>query len=239
MKYIFPVLMVFCSLLSFSSPASVVMTNTRVIYPAGEKSKTIQFTNQSDIPYLMQLWTDINNPDSSPDNADGPFIVSPVIFRMEPKSGQSARLSFVGENLPQDRESLFYLNFSQIPPKSSGGENNKLLLILKSRVKIFYRPKTIQGSAAEVAKNLAFELRPLKGANQLHIKNNSGFYASFASAEIKAEDKVYPVDIDMVAPKSEQTITLKHIPSGKAGSFTLRYTLINDLGAKKVNETTI
>jgi fimbrial chaperone protein len=239
MKYILPVLIALCSLLHFSASASVVMTNTRIIYPAGEKSKTIQFTNRSDIPYLMQLWTDVNNPSSSPDNADGPFIVSPVIFRMEPKSGQSARLSFIGENLPQDRESLFYLNFSQIPPKNSGGQSNKLLLILKSRVKIFYRPETIQGNPAELTKNLAFELRQLKGVNQLHIKNSSGFYASFASAEIKVKDKFYPVDVDMVAPKSEQTITLKDIPSGQAGSFTLRYTLINDLGAKKVNEILI
>lgn len=239
MKFYSVIPILFCSVLSFSASASVVMTNTRVIYPAEEKSKTIQFTNRSDIPYLMQLWTDINNPDSSPDNADGPFLVSPVIFRMEPKSGHSARLSFVGENLPQDRESLFYLNFSQIPPKSSGGEANKLLLILKSRVKIFYRPKAIQGRPTDLAKNLSFELSQLNGVNLLRIKNSSGFYASFASAEIKVKDKSYPVDIDMVAPKSEQILTIKNMPAGQKGAFTLRYTLINDLGAKRVNETLI
>lgn len=239
MKYFSYILIVFHILLSLSASASVVMTNTRVIYPAEETSKTIQFTNRSNIPYLIQLWTDVNNPDSTPDNSDGPFIVSPVVFRIEPKSGQSARLSFVGENLPQDRESLFYLNFSQIPPKSSGGEANKLLLILKSRIKMFYRPKNIQGSASELSKNLVFDLNQQKGVSQLRIKNNSGFYASFANAQIKVKGKFYPVDIDMVAPKSEQTVTLKNLPSGQKGTFTVHYTLINDLGAKKTHETLI
>lgn len=40
--------------------------------------------------------------------------------------------------LPQDRESLFYFNLREIPPKSS--KPNTLQLALQTRIKLFYRP---------------------------------------------------------------------------------------------------
>ncbi|MFZ1871738.1 MAG: fimbria/pilus periplasmic chaperone, partial [Chania sp.] len=66
--------------------ASVVMLNTRVIYPSGSQSQTVQLTNNDNIPYVVQMWSDINNPSSTPDKADGPFVVVPALFRIEPKT---------------------------------------------------------------------------------------------------------------------------------------------------------
>jgi len=93
---------------AMSSLASVVMTGTRVIYPGGAKERSIQFSNQDDAPSVVQVWIDSGNPDSTPETADAPFVVTPPVFRIEPKSGQTARLIFTGKDLPQDRESVFF-----------------------------------------------------------------------------------------------------------------------------------
>lgn len=44
---------------------------------------------------------------------------------MEPKSGQTIRIVYTGESLPQDRESLFYLNVLDIPAKPKLEENSE------------------------------------------------------------------------------------------------------------------
>ena len=131
----------------FPSSASVVMTNTRVIYPSDAKERSVQLRNNDSFPNVVQVWTDINNSESTPENADGPFLALPAIFRIEPNRGQLFRLIYSGDNLPKDRESLFYLNFLQIPPisKDNAGEN-QMLVMLKNRVKIFYRPVEIKSN---------------------------------------------------------------------------------------------
>lgn len=43
--------------------------------------------------------------------------------------------------MPQDRESLFYLNVREIPPKPD--KPNVLQLAMQSRIKLFYRPSAI------------------------------------------------------------------------------------------------
>ncbi|WP_165446200.1 fimbrial biogenesis chaperone [[Erwinia] mediterraneensis] len=215
------------------------MTNTRIIFPATEPFKTIQFSNQDNVPYVMQLWTDTSNPDSTPDDADAPFIVAPVIFRIEPHSGQSARLHYIGKALPPDRESLFYLNFTQIPPGNIGGETNKLLLILKSRVKIFYRPPGIKGSPADIDHHLTFQLTWEKGNAILQIKNSASYYASFAHMVIKGPDNSWPVEIDMIAPQSRQSLSLKHLPQQSSAPLEIEYTLINDSGRKIKHQITL
>ncbi|WP_431221800.1 fimbrial biogenesis chaperone [Serratia sp. L9] len=124
----------------------------------------MQLTNNDSIPYVVQMWTDINNPSSTPDNADGPFVVVPALFRIEPKTGQSVRLMFTGKDLPQDRESVFYLNSVQIPPKNiAGAAENQMTVVLRNRVKVFYRPKGIVGGPEKVTEQIRFSLKQQGG----------------------------------------------------------------------------
>ncbi|SPZ91589.1 fimbrial chaperone protein StbB [Serratia marcescens] len=98
-------------ILPYHASASVTCSATAYL-PRRGAGKTLQFTNDDGTPALMQIWLDINNPKSTPENADAPFVASPQIFRMNPHSGQMVRLSFVGQPLPRDRESLV---LSQLP----------------------------------------------------------------------------------------------------------------------------
>lgn len=217
--------------LAASAMASVVMLNTRVIYPAGAKSQTVQLTNNDNIPYVVQMWTDINNPASTPDNADGPFVVVPALFRVEPKTGQSVRLVFTGKDLPQDRESVFYLNSVQIPPKNLAGEQqNQMTVVLRNRVKIFYRPKGIAGSPEKVAEQLRFSLKQQAGQWVLTAYNDSGYYASFIKAAALVGDKEVPFKVDMVPPKSQASWKLEKGTLSPAGASKVAFTLVNDYG---------
>ncbi len=44
--------------------------------------------------------------------------------------------------LPSDRESLFYYNVREIPPKT--GKANTLQIALQTRIKLFWRPKALE-----------------------------------------------------------------------------------------------
>ncbi|WZB64386.1 fimbria/pilus periplasmic chaperone [Achromobacter xylosoxidans] len=55
-----------------------------------------------------------------------PFIVSPALTRVEPDGSALLRVFHAKRPLPTDRESLFYLNVMETPPRSS--EENALTL---------------------------------------------------------------------------------------------------------------
>ncbi|HEY3592094.1 MAG TPA: fimbria/pilus periplasmic chaperone [Buttiauxella sp.] len=230
-RKVFGVITVFLLMLSTYATASVTMLNTRVIYPSDAQSQTVQFTNDDTIPYVMQVWSDINNPTSTPDNADGPFITVPALFRIEPKTGQSVRLVFTGKKLPHDRESVFYLDTIQIPPKNTAGNaQNQMMIVLRNRMKIFYRPKEITGSPDDVAKKIRFSLSEEKGRWVLTATNDSGYYASLISASVVKGNKNIPFNVDMVPPKSQLHWTLNKNESSLSGAQKVKFTLVNDYG---------
>ena len=46
--------------------------------------------------------------------------------------------------LPADRESMFYFNVREIPPKSN--KSNTLQIALQTRIKLFWRPKALENT---------------------------------------------------------------------------------------------
>lgn len=221
-------------LLALTTPAaaSVVMLNTRVIFPGDAQSQTLQFTNNDKIPYVMQMWSDINNPSSTPDNADAPFITVPAMFRIEPNVGQSVRLIFTGKNLPQDRESVFYLNSVQVPPKNTSGGENQMMVILKNRVKIFYRPKSIIGGPDNVTRQLHFKLKQDSGRWVLNVKNESGYYATVIAASVVTGKNEVSFPAGMISPKSSVDWALNKQVSSIANASKVKFTVINDYGGQ-------
>jgi len=221
-------------IMSQNAFASVVMTGTRIIYPSQTREKSVQLRNMDNQPYIVQVDTDKGQKKSASD--DGDFVVTPQIFRMEPNAGQSVRLMYTGKNLPQDREAIFYMNFTQLPAtKAANQSGNQLVLSITNRVKIFYRPQGITGRQEDTAKNLTFRM---DGKN-IQVKNPGGYYASvrrasliFKGREIRLADSV------MVAPKSSSEWT-PSIPVQSLKGAHLRLTLVNDYGMDTTSERTL
>lgn len=122
--------------------ASIVITGTRVVYDAAQREVTVKLNNDGQSPMLVQSWIDEGNLQATPDTSAAPFVLTPPIARIDPNKGQALRVRFTGQKaLPQDRESLFWLNVLEVPPSSAEGQN-RLKIAFRSRVKFFYRPPT-------------------------------------------------------------------------------------------------
>jgi len=217
--------------------ASVVLTGTRIIYPAALSGKTLQLSNEDTHPWLVQAWLDAGDEASTPDTLDEsiPFALSPPIFRMEPHSGQALRLMFTGSQvLPNDRESVFYFNFIQIPALAADAlDANRLVMLLRNRVKVFYRPHRLrQPNPGKIACALRFHLNE----GQIQVENPAAFHAVIRSAQLHAGDHSLPlVRGQMLAPFSQQTLPLAEPVTAPAGA-QLRVTLVNDYGADESHD---
>ena len=228
------VLIVIVMTIADYAQASVVMTGTRIIFPSGVNEKIIQFSNPDPQPYIMQLQltTENNQPDLK-----APFVLLPPVFRMEPHTGQSVRLIANGTSaLPQNKESLFYLNFTQLPSmKASLQDKNSLLIALTSRVKIFYRPNSLVGDPINAYKDLVFSAHQ----GGLKVINPTGFYINVSEAQVMISGKVISLpDAGMLAPQStSQWRTGQKISSLNGASIKL--TMVNDYGTDIIKERPI
>ncbi|MFB0713167.1 molecular chaperone [Buttiauxella noackiae] len=207
-----------------SSQASVVMTGNRVVYPADAKQVSVQLTNQDDFPNVMQAWLDSGDEQSTPQTARAPFMLTPPMFRMAAHSGQTLRLQFTGADLPKDKESVFWLNILQIPPVAKGSEaSNQMVVMLRSRMKVFWRPAGLQGSPNEMNKTTTASV----SGRKLSLTNNSGYYASIAHVVVTIGNKPVKLGGEMIAPGATKAWPLVGTPMGDS----VQMTWINDQGA--------
>ncbi|CNJ55501.1 fimbrial biogenesis chaperone [Yersinia aldovae] len=224
-----------CSLLLLSgiplwAQASVVMTGTRIIYPEGTREKVLQLSNKDEHPNLVQLWMDDGNNQSSPSKSDVPFTLTPQIFRMEANSGQVVRLSYIERHLPKDRESVFYLNFLQIPAlKADKQPENKLVLIVNNRLKVFYRPAALKENVDTLGKKLRVTLDTTSG-DKIKIHNPTPYYISLRDAKLISNGKTISfATSEMFAPNSTTDVALPAGVKANTGEL-LTLNVVNDYG---------
>jgi len=226
------------SILSAPVLASVILTGSRVIYPAAQPAQTLQFSNMDKYPYLMQIWLDTGAGDNSEQmgTPDAPFTVSPPIFRMEPGSRQAVRLINTDEQvLPRDRESVFYLNFTQIPAFAQDElEYSQLVMLLKSRVKVFYRPRKL---SRPDTRKLACGLRFHMDGTHVAVENPAAFHAVIRSVEWNPGEKGGKSLLagQMLPPFSQQYWPLTGAFVQPATDAQVQVTLVNDYGADEVH----
>lgn len=204
--------------------ASVVMTGTRVIFPSSVMEKTIQLKNPDAQPYVVQLqMTDESG------KADKNSLFSPVppVFRMEPNTGQSVRLIFTGKGLPEDKESVFYLDFTQLPSlKKSQQEQNQLIIAIRNRVKVFYRPVSLEGTQSDAYRALNFSI-----VNEnFSVENPTGFHIPIREAKLLINGQSINIaDNIMLSPKSKTLWHLSKKITALSGS-RLQLIFVNDYG---------
>nr|WP_243883863.1 molecular chaperone [Shewanella algae] len=215
------------------------MTGTRVIYPGNAKDHSIQLLNRDNFPNVVQLWMDIDNPESTPETADAPFVLLPAVFKVPANGGQTVRILYTGTALPQDRESVFYLNSLQIPPSNKADSSNKMLVMLRNRNKVFYRPESLTVSPNQVPSMLAFSLHHDTSGLQLEVHNPSPYFASFSQASLQVNERLSSIPVAMVAPFSRTSWPVTNLIVASGSSAQLKFTLINDQGAQITQEREI
>lgn len=227
------------SMLAIAAPAtlaSVVLNGTRVIYPEAEPETTLKLTNDSEVPALVQAWIDDGNLNATPEDTKTPFMLAPPLFRLDGKKGQTLRIVYLGDALPRDRESLFWLNVLEVPPMAAddgGAAANSLQLAFRSRIKLMFRPKDLPGDAGAAPFSVTWRLaRKDDGKQVLKATNPTAYHVTFTTVEATAQGHTFSNDAGaMAAPGETIEFPIGDTPAVSGEPDTVRFTTIDDYGA--------
>ncbi len=206
--------------------ANIVINGTRVIYPEKSKEAIVQLVNNGDDPSLVQSWIDDGDINSTPETARVPFLLSPPVVKVSGHNGQQLRIKKLPAALPDDRESVFYLNVLDIPPVPENLKNqNTVQLAIKSRIKLFYRPSSLRGSLDDALTKM--EIR--SEGREIQLVNNSPFHITVANVATSGKELLLN-DAVMVNPFSQASASAKRLVA-KGQTIQVKY--VDDLGAYK------
>ena len=213
------ILLVITSLWSEASLAGVVVGGTRVVYNGGKREASLSVRNPDQNPYLIQTWADANGPSGETKSAQQPpFVVTPPVFRLDAGKENMVRIIRTGGDLPEDRESIYWMNIKSIPA-SSKNDKNVLQISVKTRIKLIYRPEGVHAPTEDDYRQVSFH----RAGNQIQIINPTSYYLSFFSLNIGHTPVTASI---MVPPKDRASYPM---PSAASGS-QVTWRAINDFG---------
>lgn len=200
--------------------ASISLSGTRLVFDEGRKEETVTVRNDGN-DIVVQSWVE------SETGADLPFAITPPLVRVAAKQQQLLRVLFSGSSLPSDRESIFWLNVQEIP--QSAGEENTLQLAVRQRIKVFYRPKGLPGTAFAAPEQLEWRLLNASGGQQLQIKNPTPYYTTLVDLVLYGAKETKVAESRMLTPGEVITISLSNMANSKQ---RLEFGSINDYGGR-------
>ena len=213
---------------AFHASAVVNAEKTRVVFNSGSIAESLSLVNSEKEPVVVQVWTDNGDPTVSPDQVHTPVVINPPVFKMKPGEIRNIRLLLVSAgSLPQDRESVYWLNIYQIPPNTETqhtGEK-KIVLPLKIRMKVFVRPEKIGELQENDAQKLQFSIDRESGNKTLLIQNPTPWHLTLSS--LRSGKTALPGV--MVAPFTSERV---EIPADKTLADKVDYDVINDNGTR-------
>ena len=230
--------------LPFIAQADVVLSTTRIIYKEKSNGVDMRMENRGQHPLLVQTWMDEGDKNADPSTLKVPFTITPPIARLDPQRGQTVTFMYTGSQpLPKDRESVYWFNALEIPPKPKATDNKEssvLQMAFRTRIKLFYRPDGIGGekNAAEAIEKVTWRRGVSQGKAVISGKNDSPFYISYATLTLQANGKEYKVTTDMLKPFSQQDFPVDNATALPAGA-TLEYSAINDFGARVTKKVSL
>ncbi|WP_109125300.1 fimbria/pilus periplasmic chaperone [Dyella sp. C11] len=223
--------------------ANVIVGGTRVVYQAKDGEVTVRLTNDNNAPALIEAWVDAGDEKSTPDTANTPFVVTPPLFRMEPHKEQSLRILATANQLPQDRESVFWLNVLEVPPKPNSPEltgKNLVQFAFRSRLKLFYRPATLQGDATKAPAQLTWKVVKEGGDYALVAHNPSPFHITITTLTVQAGGKSLTTDkVGMVDPMGDLHVSVPGMTAAPASNAVVSFDTINDYGSTGTTKSSV
>lgn len=225
-----------CCLAVASANANVIIAGTRVIFPAQDGEVTVRLTNDNTTPALIEAWIDSGDAHSTPDKVDTPFLITPPLFRMDAHKDQSLRILYTqGKRpLPIDRESLFWLNVLEIPPKPTGQRavgKNYLQLAIRSRLKLFYRPANLAGDPIKAPSEVTWKAVADGSGYALEVRNPTPYHVTIIKLSLDVGGRQYVADTGMVDPFGTLRLQVKDLRQAPAAGTTIAYDIVNDFGA--------
>lgn len=212
-----------------SANAAIALDRTRVIFNDNVPAMSVNISNQNkELPYLAQAWIEDEKGNKL---STGPLMALPPVQRVEPGAKSMIKIQSTPATsaLPQDRESVFYFNVREIPPRSK--KPNVLQLALQTRVKLFYRPKGIIPSKNDMDNPWQDKLTLQRNGEGYMAVNPTPYYITLIDAEPSrgstANKKFQAI---MVPPLGSVSLNTSAALLGSAPVLTY----INDYGGRPV-----
>lgn len=197
------IIYLFISSFSLYTIAGVSLKQTRVIFKATDKSKSVVIYNNSPNLYLAQSQINLtlNN-----QKVDDSFIIIPPLVRVEPNLSSTVKILPQSlSHLPKDKESVFFIAIQLIPESKKINSqdkseiNTEITVVTRFVIKLFYRPELLlEKSSSDFADKLSFSVVN----NKLVIKNPSPYFMSLSQLKLNGVLYSSPIPV-MVPPLSE------------------------------------
>lgn len=193
------ILVLIMLLVANSAYAQLTFDRSRVVFDASTQStQSFVINNASaNTTYLAQTWIE----NDKGEKIVTPLAALPVLQRIDPNQSKQVKISLIGDTsmLSEDRETMLFLNILGIPPKGSTG-NNQMDIVIKSKLKLFYRPK---GLARYVDNGWIDELTIKRESGSILLENPTAYY-SVIYAFIDANNRVTEKEINLKPFSSER-----------------------------------
>lgn len=189
-------------MLSSAAHASLSTDQTRYIFQGDKESLGITVkNNDKERTFGGQAWVDnIVEKDTRPT-----FVVTPSFFKVKANGQQTLRVIMASDHLPQDKESVYWLNLQDIPPALKG---SGLAIALRTKMKLFYRPAGLIAGRKGAEEGISLQARP---DGKTVLVNTTPYIYAIGSL-LDAKDKPVSVDNDtaqkllMFMPGDEVTV---------------------------------
>ena len=180
-----------------SAQAGIIVGGTRIIYKGDKKETSISVKNPDKTSYLIQSWSDTGEKNGDKTQ----FMIPPPLFRLGPEQENTLRIIRAGGNLPEDRESLYWMNIKSIPATEKNDSANTLQIAVKTRIKLIYRPQSLTEQPEKFTDKLTWQ----RSGNSVTVTNPTPYYMNFSSVKVGGSTVK---DASYVAPMSRATFTL-------------------------------
>lgn len=236
-----PYFLAIASLLLCSLPAhaSLVLYGTRVIFSGDETEATLKISNEGKLPSLVQSWLNTGDGDMAPEGIDVPFVIAPSLTRLEASDQQMLRIIHSGQPLLQDRESLFWINVLDVPPKTENakGSQGSLALAFRTRIKLIYRPKGLPGEPKDAPEQLQWSASTTRdGQAVLQARNPTAYVANLGHIAVEAAGQSFKMNVGHVLPGETAKFAFQkpaeneQLPKELPADAVVVYTSLNDWG---------
>ncbi|HDT2108500.1 TPA: fimbria/pilus periplasmic chaperone [Enterobacter roggenkampii] len=215
---------ILCYTLATPGHAAIALDRTRVIVEGDQKSVSLSVSNENPkLPYLAQGWIE----DEMGNKISSPMLVLPPVQRIEPGGRSQVRIQTLPaiNTLPQDRETLYYFNLREIPPRSN--KPNTLQLALQTRIKLFFRPKALVVDSSVVPWQEKLIL--IRNGDRYQVRNPTPYYVTLTEASNRpGGEPLKSFSPLMIAPRSEASLGVNVSALGSTPVLTY----INDYGGR-------
>lgn len=228
--------LILAALVVWATPGfgEIIIDRTRIIYPATAREVTVMLTNQAPSPRLAQVWIDAGDAQVAPEYSEVPFTITPPILRIDPGKGQALRIIFhpaQASGLASDKEAVYWLNVLGIRPTfSADAPANTLQLTLRTRIKLFLRPRPLPPRRGDGAQALHWRLQG--GATPaLQVRNPSAYHVTLTRVVLTLNGvEHHSANPPMISPHSSATLAMSGVISQSRGQAHLSVSVLDDDG---------